>query len=80
MTPITSAIPPVDFADYDTDFRGFAAAMGASYARFGFAVIANHGLSPALVNGTLERFQQFFALPETAKRRYHVAGQGGARG
>jgi isopenicillin N synthase-like dioxygenase len=79
-TTMTSSIVPVDLADYDKDFKAFAAAMGASYARYGFAVIANHGLPPALVNGTLERFQQFFAMPETTKRRYHVAGQGGARG
>ena len=80
MTATLSAIQPVDLAQYETDFNGFAAAMGASYARYGFAVIANHGLPAALVDGTLERFQQFFALPEATKRRYHVAGQGGARG
>ena len=80
MKATLSAIQPVDLAQYDTDFHGFAAAMGASYARYGFAVIANHGLPPALVDGTLDRFQQFFALPEATKRRYHVPGQGGARG
>jgi len=80
MTATLSAIQPVDLAQYETDFNGFAAAMGASYARYGFAVIANHGLPAALVDGTLERFQQFFALPEATKRRYHVARQGGARG
>jgi isopenicillin N synthase-like dioxygenase len=80
MTATLSAIQPVDFARYNTDFSGFAADMGASFTRYGFAVIANHGLPPALTDGTLERFQQFFALPEDAKRRYHVPGQGGARG
>ena len=80
MTATFSAIQPVDLAQYETDFNGFAAAMGASYARYGFAVIANHGLPAALVDGTLERFQQFFGLPEATKRRYHIVGQGGARG
>ncbi len=80
MTATLSAIQPVDFAQYDTDFGCFAADMGASFTRYGFAVIANHGLPPSLTDDTLKRFQQFFALPEDAKRRYHVPGQGGARG
>ena len=80
MTATLSAIQSVDFARFNTDFSGFAADVGASFTRYGFAVIANHGLPPALTGGTLERFQQFFALPEDAKRRYHVPGQGGARG
>jgi isopenicillin N synthase-like dioxygenase len=81
MTIVThAALPTLDFRRYDTDFNAFARDMGDSYARYGFAVIANHGLPQPLVDGTLQRFQQFFALPDEAKRRYHVPGQGGARG
>jgi isopenicillin N synthase-like dioxygenase len=75
--PTLSAI---DLRRYDSDFAGFAHDMGQSYARYGFAVISHHGLPPALVEGTLARFKQFFALPDEVKRRYHVPGQGGARG
>ena len=76
----TAAIPPIDLTRYESDFHGFARDMGDSYARYGFAVIANHGLPAALVEGTLARFKTFFAMPEDVKRRYHLAGQGGARG
>ena len=76
----TSALHPVDLARYDADFAGFAHDMGESYARYGFAVVANHGLPDTLIDGTLSRFQTFFARPDAEKRRYHVAGQGGARG
>ena len=80
MTTNIAAIDAVDLGRYANDFQGFAQAMGDSYARYGFAVIANHGLPAELVDGTLQRFQSFFALPDAVKRRYHIAGQGGARG
>lgn len=70
----------ISYRLYDTDFDRFAAAMGDSFARYGFAILADHGLDPALIAGTQERFKQFFALPEAAKRRYHMPGTGGARG
>lgn len=76
----TAAIPTIDLDRYETDFAGFARDMGDSYARYGFAVIANHGLPNDLIDGTLDRFKRFFGLPEATKRRYHVPGQGGARG
>ncbi|MFM1887678.1 MAG: hypothetical protein RL026_2835 [Pseudomonadota bacterium] len=78
MSPPT--LSAIDLRRYDSDFAGFAHDMGQSYARYGFAVISHHGLPPALVEGTLARFKQFFALPDEVKRRYHVPGQGGARG
>ncbi len=74
------SIAPVPLALHDADFDGFAQALGQSFARYGFAVIADHDLQPALVEGALERTRAFFALPEAVKRRYHVAGGGGQRG
>jgi isopenicillin N synthase-like dioxygenase len=54
--------------------------LGASFQRFGFAVVQDHGLDPALVARGWELTEAFFALPEAEKRRYHVAGGGGQRG
>jgi isopenicillin N synthase-like dioxygenase len=72
-------IPPVSFAQHNTDPQGFAEALGASFRRYGFAVVSDHGLDQALIDGALERTKAFFALPEQAKRAYHVPGQA-ARG
>lgn len=54
--------------------------LGASFQRFGFALVADHGLDPALVARGWELTAAFFALPEAEKRRWHVAGGGGQRG
>ena len=54
--------------------------LGASFQRFGFALVADHGLDPALVARGWELTAAFFALPEADKRRGHVAGGGGQRG
>jgi isopenicillin N synthase-like dioxygenase len=75
-----SIIPPVSLRDYDRDFDAFSRAMGDSYARYGFAVIADHGLPAATIDGCLARFREFFAWPADRKMAYHVPGTGGARG
>ena len=54
--------------------------LGESFRSFGFAMVRDHGLDPALVACAWELTAEFFALPEAEKRRYHIAGQGGARG
>jgi isopenicillin N synthase-like dioxygenase len=63
-----------------TDPQGFARAMGESYERFGFAIVADHGLDAAMIARALAATKAFFALPEESKRRYHVPGGGGQRG
>lgn len=63
-----------------SDPKGFAQAMGDSYARFGFAIITDHGLDPVMIARTLDASRAFFALPEAVKRKYHVAGGAGQRG
>ena len=75
-----TALPTVDFRDFDTDFTGFSRAMGESYRRYGFAVVSHHGLAQHLIDGTLDCFRTFFARPDADKRRWQVPGQGGARG
>ena len=73
-------IAPVSLRLYDQDLAHFSAAIGASFARFGFAVVADHDLTPDLVEGALARTKAFFALSDDTKRAYHKAGGGGARG
>ncbi|HCK84604.1 MAG TPA: flavonol synthase [Hyphomonadaceae bacterium] len=62
------------------DPHAFARAMGESYARYGFAIVADHGLDAAMIARALEATKAFFALHEDVKRRYHVPGGGGQRG
>ena len=62
------------------DPEGFAAELGQSFERFGFAIISDHGIPADLIVRAEQKARAFFALPEEVKRSYHVAGGGGARG
>ena len=73
-------LPALSLAARRADPIGFARAMGESYARFGFAIVSDHGLDPALIARAHADAKAFFALPEAAKRAYHVEGGGGQRG
>jgi len=81
----TAAIPTLDIRRFTdpvdvADRAAFVSELGAAYREWGFAGIRNHGIPQSLIDDAYQVFQQFFALPETDKRRYHVAGGGGARG
>lgn len=78
--PQNRAITPVSMKLYDADFQAFSDALGASFSRFGFAVVADHGLDEARIAAALDDAKAFFALPEDVKRKYHQPGTGGARG
>jgi isopenicillin N synthase-like dioxygenase len=73
-------IEPVSLKGYTQDFNAFAEALGGSFQRYGFAVVADHDLPASVVDGAIDRAQAFFALPDEIKRRYHQPGTGGARG
>lgn len=73
-----AALAPISLASLEP--RTFAAALGASFARYGFAIVSDHGIRMAQVQRVYDRAKSFFALPEDIKRRYHVPGTGGARG
>jgi isopenicillin N synthase-like dioxygenase len=64
----------------ETEKALFARQIGESMRRFGFAMVADHGIDSGLIARGWELTRQFFALPDAEKRRYHIAGQGGARG
>jgi isopenicillin N synthase-like dioxygenase len=76
----SAAIEPIPLGRHDTDFAGFSAALGASFERYGFAVIEGHGLAADLLAAAEADMRAFFALPEAVKRRYLIAGGAGQRG
>ncbi|HET7816015.1 MAG TPA: 2-oxoglutarate and iron-dependent oxygenase domain-containing protein [Sphingomicrobium sp.] len=81
MATITADdIASVSLKDADKDPDGFARKLGRSFEEYGFAVIADHGIPDELIHRAEEKAKAFFALPEEVKRKYHIAGGGGARG
>src|SRR4051812_5409485 len=77
---ISPRIEPVSLSLYEEDFDAFSQKLGASFARYGFAVVADHDLAKERVEGAIGRAKAFFALPDEIKRRYHIAGGAGQRG
>jgi isopenicillin N synthase-like dioxygenase len=73
-------IQTVSFAARGEDQVRFAASLGASFERYGFAVICDHGLSSELVDRALAQTKAFFALPSEVKWRYVIPGGAGQRG
>ena len=76
----TAAVPALSLADQARNPEGFAADLGGSFRRFGFAVVSDHGIPQALVDRAWAVTAELFALPTEEKRRYYVEGGGGARG
>jgi len=76
----SAQVPTLSLADQDRDPDGFAAAFGSSFERFGFAIVADHGVPQDLIDRAWADTQSLFALPEDEKRGYHAPGGGGARG
>lgn len=62
------------------DPASFSREIGASFRNFGFAVVKDHGIDPALVKRAWTLTAEFFALPEEDKRRYIIEGLARARG
>lgn len=74
------SVPVFSLTQQDRDPEGFAEAFGNSFQSFGFAIVSDHGIDPALVARTWELARAFFALPVETKAHYVVDGMGGARG
>lgn len=73
-------VPTLSLADQANDPEGFARAFGASFRRYGFAIVADHGIPGGLIDRAWTETTALFALPEEEKRRYFAPGGGGARG
>ena len=80
MTNAATPIPTLDIRRFDGDRDAFVDELGTAYREWGFAGIRGHGIAQSLIDDAYDVFQQFFALPEATKRKYHVEGGGGARG
>jgi isopenicillin N synthase-like dioxygenase len=78
-TPVAQ-VPTLSLARADQDAHGFAQDFGTSFERFGFAIVADHGIPADLIARGRTATRALFALPEEEKRRYHIPGGGGARG
>ena len=74
------SIASVSLDDADRDPQVFAQELGRSFEDYGFAIIADHGIPDELIDRAEDKARAFFALPDAVKRRYHLAGTGGARG
>lgn len=80
LDKVLDEVPLVSMATQKDDPEGFAQAFGASFQRFGFAMVSDHGVPQDLIDRAWAMTKAFFALPEEEKRRYFVEGGGGARG
>ena len=70
-------LPVLDLTDAPT---AFAREIGESFRTFGFAMVRNHGIDPALIARAWELTRDLFELPVAEKLGYHQSGLGGARG
>ncbi|SFP46641.1 isopenicillin N synthase family dioxygenase [Sphingomonas rubra] len=73
-------VPTLSLADQARDPDGFARDFGSSFQRYGFAIVADHGVPQDLIDRAWAETAELFALPEDEKRGYHREGAGGARG
>ena len=79
MTTTENIVPPLSLIAQTTDPDAFAQEFGSSFERFGFAIIADHGIDPALIERAWAATKTFFAQPTEAKMPYK-SPKGGARG
>ena len=64
----------------DRPLAEFSEQLGRSFKEYGFAIVRDHGIPAELIARAEEKSRAFFALPEETKLKYHLKGQGGARG
>ena len=76
MATAVDQVRPLSLRQADGDPAGFAAALGGSFERFGFAIITDHGVDPALIDRAWAMTRAFFALPVDVKQHYQLAGSG----
>lgn len=74
---MTTGLEPVSVAG---PVENWAQALGESFERFGFALVADHGVDADLIAEAEEQMRLFFALPDEVKRTYWQEGGMGQRG
>ena len=82
MTTIAPArsVASVSLSAAKADPKAFAQAIGGSFERYGFAIVADHGIPADLIAQAEALCHALFALPEDVKKSYKVPNGGGARG
>ena len=65
----TSAIEPISFSLYSKDFPRFAQELGASFERYGFAVLSEYDIPQDRIDAAIADTKAFFALPEEIKKQ-----------
>ena len=77
-------IPRLDLNDYiagtPDQKKRFSDEIGKAYNDTGFVTIANHGMTPELMNELYAQVQKFFSLPDEVKKKYEKAELAGQRG
>ncbi len=73
-------VPTLSLAKAAGDPQSFAAAIGHSFETFGFAVVTDHGIDPALIARGWGKTREFFALPVETKLNYDAKANAGQRG
>jgi len=77
-------IPRLDLLHYtagdEEQRQQFVQDIGKAFHETGFVTIANHGLSPALIDELYEVVKSFFDQPEEIKRTYEFPELAGQRG
>ena len=81
LTPSTlTSVPTLSLATADADPTHFADRLGGSFERFGFAVVEDHGIDPALIADAWAVTAEFFARPDADKRAFYTEALAGQRG
>jgi len=77
---VLDTVPSLSLARQADDPAGFADALGRSFRRFGFAIVADHGIADDLVDRAWRLTAALFDLPAERKASYIVPGGSGQRG
>jgi len=76
-TPSAERLSPVSIAGHPADF---SRQLMHDFSRYGFVIVTNHGIPVADIRAAETAARRLFALPDLAKRQWHIPGTGGARG
>lgn len=80
MNAANAGVPVLSLTEFNGQRGEFSDQLGRAWRDFGFVAIRNHGIEQADIDAAYAAFCRFFDLPEEMKMRYHLPGQGGARG
>lgn len=78
--PSHDVMPTLPVISLSADRAALPGVLADSFGRFGFAMVTDHAIDPALIAQAWDLTAQLFALPDEEKRRWHRPGMGGARG